>query len=310
MMGGVDAARDKVESRYGGVFKLLSAAEKRPSGLTSWLFTDKFDVKDHALKVSDENPHLPPDLYLISSGAWPRSEPPMAEATRKAIGLRIKENLEKSETSWKLFCDTDGDRRPSPYTLIGYQLCSQAIVPLHLNKGDMDRTETMLGCLHDLRSRGEIQTQVLFIVWNFVQVTNNTAIDYRGMQIPFTPTAVSKDIMDACNKRMFATSKDLPGLFVHDGAGDSDFIKNSTAALRQLADSVIKPSEELGMPVSAMVKKLQESGKKSVKHETGSVTYTTSEEQIKPVMAGLEFIEERFEAMMLSAPAGTGGYAS
>jgi len=45
----------------------------------------------------------------------------------------------------------------------------EAIVPLHLNKSDLDRTETMLGLMHHLQEQGEIRTQVLFVVWNCVK---------------------------------------------------------------------------------------------------------------------------------------------
>mmetsp|Transcript_2916 Transcript_2916/g.3276 ORF Transcript_2916/g.3276 Transcript_2916/m.3276 type:complete len:250 (+) Transcript_2916:50-799(+) len=180
LLGGVDAAA-KVDSLFGGVFRLLSAAEKRPSGLTSWLWSSKFDVMEHAVKLRDHNPALPENLYLISSGAYPTNDDSMSVEVRKSVVARIRQALDESPVTWKLFCDTDGDRRPSPYTLLAYGLCDQAIVPLHLNKGDLDRTETMLGVMHDYRMKGEIQTQVLFVVWNFVKVQKDEPCDYRGL---------------------------------------------------------------------------------------------------------------------------------
>jgi len=92
---------------------------------------------EDAIKVSDHNPHIPNNLYLISSGALQREEK-MTDAERRQVSQRIKDSLEKNPETWKLFCDTDGDRRPSPFTMIAYSLCSGAIVPLHLNKGDLD----------------------------------------------------------------------------------------------------------------------------------------------------------------------------
>lgn len=300
LLGGVDAAAGKVESLFGGVFRLLQAAEKRPSGLTSWLWSSKFDVMEHAVKLKEHNPALPENLYLISSGAWPRTEAPMDDDVRKQVVARIRESLDQSTVTWKLFCDTDGDRRPSPYTLLAYGLCDQAIVPLHLNKGDLDRTETMLGVMHELRQRGEIQTQVLFIVWNFVKVQKDEPADYRGMPIPFTPTKVCMDILESCNARLYRSAQELTGLFVHTPESQVDFIKCSTAVLRVLADNVLKPSEELGLPVAEMESKITESGKKNIKFQSGDIAYDTKGETISNVMDGLKQLEEKFEAMSLS----------
>ncbi|CAJ1364633.1 unnamed protein product [Effrenium voratum] len=300
LLGGVDAASSKVESLFGGVFRLLQSAEKRASGLTSWLWSSKFDVMEHAVRLRDHNPALPANLYLISSGAWPRTEAPMDDEVRKQVCGRIRESLEQSEVSWKLFCDTDGDRRPSPYTMLAYGLCDQAIVPLHLNKGDLDRTETMLGVMHELRQRGEIRTQVLFIVWNFVKVLKDEPVDYHGTLIPFTPTKVCMDILESCNARLYRSAQELEGLFVHAAESQADFVKSSTAVLRVLADNVLRPSEELGMPVVEMVNRLTESGKKTMKFQSGDIQYDTKGETITNVMDGLKQLEDKFEAMCLN----------
>eukprot|EP00933_Yihiella_yeosuensis_P046891 TRINITY_DN4250_c0_g4_i1.p1 TRINITY_DN4250_c0_g4~~TRINITY_DN4250_c0_g4_i1.p1 ORF type:complete len:383 (+),score=50.31 TRINITY_DN4250_c0_g4_i1:161-1150(+) len=299
-LGGVDAASStKVEAIFGGVFSLITAASKRTSGLTSWLWSSSFDVKDHAVKVHEHNPAIPPNLFLISSGAWPRSEPPMEESMRKSVKANILSSLEKSKDTWKLFCDTDGDRRPSDYTMLAYSLCDQAIVPLHLNKGDLDRTETMLGVMHDLRTRGQIDTQVLFIVWNFVKSLKDEPCAYHDMTLPFTPTKVCMDILESCNKRLFKNAQELEGLFVHAGSTETDFIKNSTTILRSFADNVLKPSEELGIPFVEMMKRLNDSGKKTMKFATGDVSYDAKGETIETVLDGIKNIEEKFEAMTL-----------
>lgn len=312
-LGGVDAAAKKVDELFGGVFRLLTAAEKRSSGLTSWLWADSFNVMDHAVHLADHNPAMPPNIFLISSGAWPRTESPMSDEVRRSVAQRMHQSLEKSPATWKLFCDTDGDRRPSPYTMLAYSLCPFAIVPLHLNKGDLDRTETMLGVMHDLRQRGEIQTQVLFVVWNFVKALKDEGTDYHGMQLPFTPTKVCLDILDSCNRRLYKNSQELEGLFVHAGASEADFIKTSTTVLRQLADNVLKPSEELGLPVVQMVKRLADSGKKSMKFHSGDVDYDAKGDTIENVMNGIKELEDKFEAMSLDshaerAAAARGGY--
>lgn len=301
-LGGVDAASKKVDDLFGGVFNLLSAAKKSDGLLTGWLWSSDFDVMKHAVKVCEHNPNIPSNIYLISSGAWPRDEKPMEDAERRKVCEKIKDSLQKSSVNWKLFCDTDGDRRPSPFTLLGYGLCPQAIVPLHLNKGDLDRTETMLSMMHEYREKGEIQTQVLFLVWNFVKVLKDEESEIDGAVLPFTPTKVNADIMTACNKRLRQLSNDLPGLFVHGSAPThEDFVKSSTIALKSLADNVLKPSEELGKPFIQMVDELEASGKASMKFKSGDVEYTADKKTISGTDAAMKALEAKFEAMIISS---------
>jgi len=92
-----------------------------------------------------------------------------------------------------------------------------------------------------------------------IKSLKNDPFDHGGMSLPFTPTKVSLDILDSCNKRLRSLAKDPPELFVHEDA--YKFTENSMAILRQLADNVLKPSEELGMPFAEMVSQLQSSGK-------------------------------------------------
>eukprot|EP00434_Breviolum_minutum_P028467 symbB.v1.2.025184.t1/scaffold2422.1/size79552/4 len=162
----------------------------------------------------------------------------------------------------------------------------------------------MLGVMHELRQRGEIQTQVLFVVWNFVK---DEPMDYRGMPIPFTPTKVCMDILESCNARLYRSAQEmmfgddeLTGLFVHTPESQVDFVKCSTAVLRVLADNVLKPSEELGLPVAEMESRISESGKKTMKFQSGDIAYDTKGETISNVMDGLKQLEEKFEAMSLS----------
>lgn len=307
MMGGVDAASKKIDELFGGVFSLLSDADKKTTGLTSWLWSNTVDLTQHAVQVSQHNPEVAENLYLISSGAWPRTEKEMEVADRKRIVSKIQESIQASEVTWKLFCDTDGDRRPSFFTKIGYGLCDRAIVPLHLNKADLDRTETMLGVMQELREANEISTQVLFIVWNFVKSNKDEPMEYKGNRLPFTPTKVNLDILDACNTRLLDIRKDLPGLFVHDQAPDADFVKDTTTILRQLADNVLKPSEELGKPFVKMVDELAASGKKTMKFQSGSTEYVAAEAVISNVDDSLRNIEAKFEAMSIDG-VGSAGY--
>jgi len=306
LLGGVDAAKEKVDALFGGVFRLFEDAQAKTNSLTSWIFGGNVDITAHAVRVADHNDTVPPNLYLVSSGAWPHDDPPMEAEARKRLSAKVKESLEKSSTTWKLFCDTDGDRRPSAFTMLAYSLCPQAIVPLHLNKADLDRTETMLGLMHHLREKGEIQTQVLFVVWNNVKSLKDEALTHRSrlgdleMQLPFTPTKVSLDILDACNERLYDISQQLGGVFVHHQASQVAFVQASTLIQRQLADNVLKPSEELGIPFVKMVSQLAASGKKSMKFKSGGVEYDAKDSVINGVDEAMRALGSKFEAMQLT----------
>lgn len=308
LLGGVDAASGKVADIFGGIFSLLNDAKKESEGMRSWLWSGTVDITKHAVQISQHNPEVPSNLFLVSSGAWPRDDPDMDVEQRKRLVEKIKESLDKSDATWKLFCDTDGDRRPSLFTKIAYGLCGQAIVPLHLNKADLDRTETMLGVMQELRERNEISTQVLLIVWNFVDANKNEPCEHNGYQLPFTPTLVNIDVLDNCNQRVTKLRTDLPGLFVHEQAADLDFVKDSTIVCRRLADNVLKPSEELGRPFVSMVDELERRKVKTLKFQSGSTSYSAAEAVISGADAQLQAISAKFEAMSLTAPGPSGGY--
>jgi len=303
MLGGVDAAASKIEDLFGSVFRLVSDAKSQSSGLTSWFRSGNLDITKHAVRVNDHNGSVPANIFLVSSGAWERTEEVMPDDLRQTICSKIRSSLEASETTWKLFCDTDGDRRPSPFTLLGYGLCPLAVVPLHLSKADLDRTETMLYMLNDLRVRGVISTRVSFVVWNMVKSLKDEPSEHNGLRLPFTPSKVSLDILQACNKRLLATVKDIPDLFVHKGDVAAEFVRTSTVVLRQLADNVLKPSEELGQPFVQMYQCLQSSGKKSIKFRTpDGIDYEAKSSVVEGVDTALDAIQQKLEALALDGP--------
>lgn len=307
LLGGVDAAREKVDGVFGAVFSLLADADRKSSGLTSWLWSSDVDITAHAVRVADHNEKVPGNLYLVSSGAWPRKEEPMPDEKRKQISAKILESLERSSDTWKLFCDTDGDRRPSPFTMLGYSLCPFAIVPLHLNKADHERIETMLGLMNEMRQNGEISTQVLLVVWNFVKSQKDEPLVHKGVTLPFTPAKVSLEILDACNRKLAAVARDpaFAGLFVRGSAEtpDEEFLGSSVFVMRQLADNVLKPAEELGLPFVEMVDQLAASGKKQMTFDSDGVKYQAKDEVINSVGDALSELSRKFESMTVDAHA-------
>jgi len=157
----------------------------------------------------------------------------------------------------------------------------------------------MLGLMHHYRQQGEIDTQVMFIVWNFVKSNKDEPMEHNGIALPFTPTKVSLDILDACNKRLYQSAQELDGLFVHGKLPVEEFTKNSTTVLRQLADNVQKPSEELGMPFIHMMEALETSGKKQMNFKSRDVTYDAKDALIQGANTAINAIAEMFEAMVI-----------
>lgn len=173
------------------------------------------------------------------------------------------------------------------------------MVPLRVNKTDMDRTHTMLRVVDELRRSGEIETKVLLVVWNALRSRSDDPCEHKGNKIPFTPTKVNLDIMDACNKRLVQIARDLPGLFVHDPTDENAFVDTSTAVMRDIADNVLRPSEELGMPFNEMLDQLLDSGKKTMKFQSGDVEYSAAEAVINSSSSAVQNLEEKFEKMLL-----------
>merc|ERR1712232_232666 len=114
-----------------------------------------------------------------------------------------------------------------------------------------------------MRKNGDVNTQVQLIVWNMIKSQKDAPADVGGISLSFTPSSVSADILTACNARLvnLAKSEDFTGLFAGGGpdVSDEEFLQSSVAGMRQLADNVLKPSEELGMPCVHMVTALVDS---------------------------------------------------
>merc|ERR1712242_79521 len=153
---------------------------------------------------------------------------------------------------------------------------------------------------------GEIKTQVLMVVWNMV-TSRKEEVEGIAAQLglSFTPTKICMDILDACNERLWANSKDpdMAGLFVHGGelAAKDDFVRASTFVFRQLANNVQKPAEELGMPFAEMVRQIDERGTTKMKLATGGVVYEADAKTIHNVDEAMRGLERTFEAMTIDA---------
>lgn len=296
LLGGPDKARGLVATLYGGIFELTAEADKRAG---AWFFGKDLDITKHTVHVSEHNPNVPENLYLVSSGAWPRDEPKMDAATRNRMAGKIRESLDKSERTWKMFCDTDGDRRPNSLTMLAYGLCRHAVVPLHLSKSDLDRADTMLGMMAQMREQGEIQTQVVAVVWNCVKAYRDEPCEHAGMSLPFRPTKITLDILDKCNARLFETKQQLQssGLFLQGDVDLQAFTQQSVVVVREFADNVLKPSEDLGMPVARMREDM--GSRTSLPFQSDGLKFDASRSTVEAVDGNIEALTGRLASMAL-----------
>mmetsp|Transcript_66238 Transcript_66238/g.182934 ORF Transcript_66238/g.182934 Transcript_66238/m.182934 type:complete len:143 (-) Transcript_66238:208-636(-) len=138
-----------------------------------------------------------------------------------------------------------------------------------------------------------------------VKSTKDEPMVHNGFKLPFTARKVSLDILDACNTRIANLSRDpdFNGLFVHGGpeVPAHDFLQSSVAVMRNLADNVLKPAEELGLPFITMVDQLEASGKKQMKFKSGpeGVEYVAKDDTINSVYDSVKVLSDKFEAMEL-----------
>eukprot|EP00811_Abedinium_folium_P035964 NODE_8714_length_1474_cov_8.576095.p1 GENE.NODE_8714_length_1474_cov_8.576095~~NODE_8714_length_1474_cov_8.576095.p1 ORF type:complete len:408 (-),score=102.39 NODE_8714_length_1474_cov_8.576095:131-1354(-) len=301
LLGGLDNSRSHIETLFGGIFSLFSEADRG-----RWLWSPDINIIEHAIKVHTYNNNAPENLFLVSSGAQPQADVKIKLDQHRRICAKILNSLHMAEETWKLFCDTDGDRRPAAFTRIAYGLCTQAIVPLHLNRTDKDRTHSMLSYMHDMRMKGEISTRVLFVVWNMVNSVKDEPCDYNGIVAPFQMTKVVQSIWNSCNSQLFQVAQDHPDLFISSAADEQDFARKSTVLMRLFADNVLKPSEELGKPFSSMIDEIERRGTATIAFTSGPVQYSTSATVLRGADEAVQMLCCQLKEMSLEDCGGVG----
>jgi len=215
LFGGLEFMEGK-GNVLGGVFGMLDNAREaeedeerrqadeeagRGRGLLSRLFgfgSKKVDfaVEDHAVQVTSVNNKsgLPENIYLVSSGGATIE----ADEVEEYAGMKTHEDraritealyraLKESDKTWRVFIDTDGDRRPNSLTKLGYLLADFCVLPIQADECDFQRVEQMLSVLGELRDRDQANCQVQLMMWNRVQVYNSetSAVGY------YTPPKVA-----------------------------------------------------------------------------------------------------------------------
>jgi len=310
LFGGLEFMEGK-ENLLGGVFgmidKAVEVADAQAAGdgrgLLSRLFfrgpqTPEFSIEDHAKHVNSVNKTsgLPDNMYLVSSGGATidtdeevQEDPGIAtHEDRSAICEALRKALTKSDKTWRVFVDTDGDRRPNSLTKLGYLLADFCVVPIQPDECDFQRVEQMLGVLGSLIGKEEANCKVGLLLWNRVQV-------YKGEQCAvghFTPPKVSVDTIEYLNGRLAELRKATPELFT------PDF---ETVLVRDFPDTIAKSANACGLAFCRMAP-----GKVVTRNK---LTFNVTKDQLQACTAGIDRILEKLEPDALSVPARNGGYA-
>lgn len=307
LFGGLEFMQGK-ENMLGGVFGMLDnareaeedeerrqadAAAGRGRGLLSRLFgfgsqKVEFAVEDYAVPITSVNTSsgLPDNLFLVSSGGATIEADEVEEETgigshedRARICEALRRALEESDKTWRVFIDTDGDRRPNSLTRLGYLLADFCVLPIQADECDFQRVEQMLGVLGSLREKQEAMCQVQLLLWNRVQVYKGEASAVGH----FTPPKVSVDTIQYLNGKLAELQKSSPDLFTPDFAH---------VLVRDFPDTVAKSANACGLAFCRMTP-----GKVVTR---AGVTFTVTKDQLQACQDGVDRILEKLEPDPLS----------
>merc|ERR1719191_1489609 len=106
---------------------------------------------------------------------------------RARICEALRRALEESDKTWRVFIDTDGDRRPNALTRLGYLLADYCVVPIQADVSDFERVEQMFELLARYRQNGEAKCQVQLVLWNRMSAYRANACEIGH----FTPPKVA-----------------------------------------------------------------------------------------------------------------------
>jgi len=266
-LGGTAQDPRVIEENCGRIFDLIHSAEQQnsveernaQSGLYSfWNYlrnpnsVSLVDIPSIAVKPRRFNAAIPENVFLISSGAASGEE--NARTTEQTIQLAnaLREGLSKTPgAEWKLFIDTDGDRRPSAGTRLGYALGDLCIVPLQPDESDFGRIVPMFEVMRELWRLGEMRCKIQMIVWNKLQLYKSAPGPLGSFQTP----KVTTEMIQSLNKKLFeyAKSDRFNQIFQHTDAPTVDvFRQAATCLVRDFPDTCSIVANAKGIPYFEM----------------------------------------------------------
>lgn len=239
-----------------------------------------FSIDHHAVNVSEKNSGMPENLYLITSGG----DMIDAEQVEEAAGMRthddrrkicetLRRTLTESDATWRVFIDTDGDRRPNPLTRLGYLLADYLVIPIQADEADFQRIEQMIDVLADIKDRGEATTLTIqLLCWNKVQVHKGDPSEVGW----FSPPKVTVETIKTLNAKVAKLKAERGDLF----APEFD-----TVLVRDLPDTVASPSNANGLPFCWMCP-----GKITTR---GGVVFDVKKEQLSTCVEQIDRVLEK-----------------
>lgn len=202
------------------------------------------------LNVREVNASVPENVFLAAGGPSKENQVSMSPDEAATVAQVLKDSLNATTDTWKVFVDTDGDLSFAPYTQVALKMCDCVVLPLKPNFNDFDRIETFFEELHPIGA-----AKIHLLVWN--EVDANSFKPCPPLSKQFTPPKASQDIIRALNQLVAEVARSFPSLFVHPvvetPSGLDDFAENSSMLMQQFG-SIGIASAQHGIPFCSMVK--------------------------------------------------------
>jgi len=285
-------SQEALAENFGTMFELFESIDKRKGFWTRIKEKAGYDTKvdfENSTQPCLFNQEIPQNLFLVSSGVNPeqRSEyhDNMNRDDLKELALNIRQTLNQSDKSWKVFIDTDGDRRPAEFTKLGYCLADHIVIPLCPDIADFERVVAMIQTLDKLYEEIQYDAKIAMIIWNRLQLYKKDG-DENGS---FSITKIEQDIVEKLNNRLYALAQESD-LFIHRHQKSlQEFCNHSTARVRDFPASICVPSNAAGHPFINM---------RAGKTQTPDGTkFQVTQDQIDASQANIDDILQRLEKM-------------
>lgn len=284
---------EAIERECGAIFDLFNAVDSNKkasegvmSSFASLLGKSSEKIIPFANSVRPGlagNPSIPENIYLVSSGAQ-TTDSPSFDYNKYAEAIRS--SLENDENPWKVFIDTDGDRRPSPFTKLGYCVADLIVVPLEPDFADFNRLEQMITTVDALKDTLNFHSKISTVIWNKIQLTKSAASNTGS----FTTTKVSDELIDVLNEKLYDQARKYPGMFLHSGSPSlEEFVTATVCRVRDFSNTVALPSNAEGVPFC----KLTAGPVKS-----GNIKFSIGADQISGAVENIEDLLGRLESMI------------
>eukprot|EP00397_Hematodinium_sp_SG-2012_P046017 GEMP01051858.1.p1 GENE.GEMP01051858.1~~GEMP01051858.1.p1 ORF type:complete len:337 (+),score=75.03 GEMP01051858.1:73-1083(+) len=273
---------DVIEDQCGAIFDLFHAVDKQKSMLSVFKSSVGMNQKidfTNSVQPSVYNEAIPPNVYLVSSGAATQD---MESFDYNKYAESIRSSLETSDKRWKVFIDTDGDRRPAPFTKLGYCLAHHIVVPLEPDFADFERLVQMVHTVDALSNELNFHSKISQVIWNKMQLQRVEGNEYGS----FVTTKVAEELIDALNQRLYGIAKES-SLFLHkDDPTLKEFVMSTVCRVRDFSSTVCLPSNAQGLPFCRMQPGTITTGK--VKFQIKAEQIDGAAENIKDILGRLE----------------------